>query len=188
MELCGRIQRLARVIDKSVKASAAAHGVEHGEFDVLTTLQRSGPPYALTAGAFLKASMVTSGAITNRIDRMEAKGLVERVRDTADRRTIKIRLTDHGHEVTCAAFADHLANYARLLADVDRDLVAQTAAGLRQILETLGDTGIGVTAARIGPRGPAPAAPPGPRNDPPREPNYAPGERRRAPPALTPHS
>lgn len=116
MELCGRIQRLARVIDKSVKASAAAHGVEHGEFDVLTTLQRSGPPYALTAGAFLKASMVTSGAITNRIDRMEAKGLVERVRDTADRRTIKIRLTDHGHEVTCAAFADHLANYARLLA------------------------------------------------------------------------
>ncbi|WP_306324495.1 MarR family winged helix-turn-helix transcriptional regulator [Streptomyces venezuelae] len=142
VELFGRIQRLARVIDKSAKASAAAHGVEHGEFDVLTTLQRSGPPYALTAGAFLKASMVTSGAITNRIDRMEAKGLVERVRDTEDRRTIKIRLTEHGHEVTRAAFADHLANYARLLTDVDRDLVAETAAGLRQVLETLGDTGI----------------------------------------------
>ncbi|GGQ13391.1 MarR family winged helix-turn-helix transcriptional regulator [Streptomyces roseolilacinus] len=140
VELLARVQRLARVADRSAKAAAAAHGVEHGEFDVLTTLQRSGPPYALTAGAFLKASMVTSGAITNRIDRMEAKGLVERVRDDDDRRTVRIRLTEHGHEVTRAAFADHLANYARLLAGVDRDLVAQTAQGLRQVLETLGDT------------------------------------------------
>lgn len=142
VELFGRIQRLARVIDKSAKAAAAAHGVEHGEFDVLTTLQRSGPPYTLTAGAFLKASMVTSGAITNRIDRMEAKGLVERVRDGDDRRTIKIRLTEHGHEVTRAAFADHLASYAELLAGVDRDVVDRTAEGLRHVLEALGDTAI----------------------------------------------
>lgn len=140
VELFGRIQRLARVVDKSARAAAAAHGVEHGEFDVLTTLQRSGPPYALTAGAFLKASMVTSGAITNRIDRMEVKGLVERVRDGDDRRTVKIRLTEHGHEVTRASFADHLANYERLLAEVDRDLVRNTADGLRQVLEALGDT------------------------------------------------
>lgn len=140
VELLARVQRLGRVVDKSAKAAAAAHGVEHGEFDVLTTLQRSGPPYTLTAGAFLKASMVTSGAITNRIDRMEAKGLVERVRDEGDRRTVRIRLTERGHEVTRAAFADHLANYARLLADVDRDLVANTAEGLRQVLEILGDT------------------------------------------------
>ncbi|MFC9794988.1 MarR family winged helix-turn-helix transcriptional regulator [Streptomyces sp. NPDC057695] len=142
VQLFGRIQRLARVVEKSAKAAAAAHGVEHGEFDVLTTLQRSGPPYTLTAGAFLKASMVTSGAITNRIDRMEAKGLVERVRDGEDRRTIKIRLTEHGHEVTRAAFADHLANYAELLADVDRDLVGRTADGLRHVLEAFGDTSI----------------------------------------------
>ncbi|MFI9241832.1 MarR family winged helix-turn-helix transcriptional regulator [Streptomyces sp. NPDC053086] len=142
VQLFGRIQRLARVVDKSARAAAAAHGVEHGEFDVLTTLQRSGPPYTLTAGAFLKASMVTSGAITNRIDKMEAKGLVERVRDGGDRRTIKIRLTEHGHEITRAAFADHLANYAQLLADVDRDLVDRTAEGLRRVLEALGDTTI----------------------------------------------
>ncbi|MEU8763615.1 MarR family transcriptional regulator [Streptomyces sp. NPDC048659] len=143
VELFGRVQRLARVIDKSAKAAAAAHGVEHGEFDVLTTLQRSGPPYTLTAGAFLKASMVTSGAITNRIDRMEAKGLVERVREGDDRRTIGIRLTEHGHEVTRAAFADHLAAYARLLADVDREVVDSTAQGLRQVMEAFGDTDIG---------------------------------------------
>ncbi|WP_395361400.1 MarR family winged helix-turn-helix transcriptional regulator [Streptomyces sp. YH02] len=142
VQLFARIQRLARVVDKSARAAAAAHGVEHGEFDVLTTLQRSGPPYTLTAGALLKASMVTSGAITNRIDKMEAKGLVERVRDGDDRRTIKIRLTEHGHEVTRAAFADHLANYAQLLADVDRDVVEETAEGLRHVLEAFGDTTI----------------------------------------------
>ncbi|WP_338495289.1 MarR family transcriptional regulator [Streptomyces sp. SJL17-4] len=142
VQLFARIQRLARAVDKSARAVAAAHGVEHGEFDVLTTLQRSGPPHTLTAGALLKASMVTSGAITNRIDRMEAKGLVERVRDGDDRRTIKIRLTEHGHEVTRAAFADHLANYAQLLADVDRDVVEKTAEGLRHVLEAFGDTTI----------------------------------------------
>ncbi|NML51626.1 MarR family transcriptional regulator [Streptomyces sp. R302] len=143
VQLFARVQRLNRVVEKSAKAAAAAHGVEYGEFDVLTTLQRSGPPYALTAGALLKAAMVTSGAITNRIDRMEAKGLVERIRDDSDRRTVKIRLTDHGHDVTRAAFADHLANYSRLLAGLDRELVAGTGDGLRQVLESLGDTDIG---------------------------------------------
>ncbi|MEU6824867.1 MarR family transcriptional regulator [Streptomyces atriruber] len=142
VELFGRIQRMGVLVDRTVKATAAQHGLDVGEFDVLTTLQRSGPPYALTAGTFLKASMVSSGTITNRIDKMEAKGLVERVRDGADRRTVKIHLTERGHEVTRAAFADHLENYARLLADVDRELVDKAADGLRQVMEALGDTSI----------------------------------------------
>lgn len=140
VQLFGRIQRLAVVVEKAVKANAAKHGLDVGEFDVLTTLQRSGPPYALTAGTFLKASMVSSGTITNRIDKMEAKGLVKRVRDGEDRRTVKIHLTEHGHEVTRSVFTDHLANYARLLADVDRDLVDNAAEALRPVLEALGDT------------------------------------------------
>ncbi|MFQ6194944.1 hypothetical protein [Streptomyces sp. NPDC000405] len=65
---------------------------------------------------------------------------MKRVRDGEDRRTVKIHLTDHGHEVTRAVFTDHLANYARLLVDVDRDLVEQAAEGLRPVLEALGDT------------------------------------------------
>lgn len=142
VQLLGRIQRLDVMVDKTVKATAAGHGLDTGEFDVLTTLQRSGPPYALTAGTFLKASMVSSGTITNRIDKMEAKGLVERVRDGEDRRTVKIRLTERGHEVTRAVFSDHLENYARLLAGVDRELVRKAAEGLRPVLEALGDTSI----------------------------------------------
>lgn len=86
--------------------------------------------------------MVSSGTITNRIDKMEAKGLVERVRDGVDRRTVKIHLTERGHEVTRAVFADHLANYARVLSDVDRELVGKAADGLRQVMEALGDTDI----------------------------------------------
>ncbi|MFE0170969.1 MarR family winged helix-turn-helix transcriptional regulator [Streptomyces sp. NPDC059002] len=142
VQLFGRVQRLALMVDKSVKEVAARHGLDVGEFDVLTTLQRSGPPYALTAGTFLKASMVSSGTITNRVDKMEAKGLVERVRDGGDRRTVKIRLTERGHEVTLAAFTDHLANYRRLLADVDPELVDKAGDGLRQVLEALGDTSL----------------------------------------------
>ncbi|MGW6379368.1 MarR family winged helix-turn-helix transcriptional regulator [Rhodococcus sp. NPDC055112] len=142
VQLLARAQRLTRLVDKSAKATAAQHGLEAGEFDVLVTLQRSGPPYALTAGAFIKASMVTSGAITNRTDRMEAKGLVERVRDGDDRRTVKIRLTERGQELGRAVIVDHFANYARLLADVDRDIVDETADGLRRVLESLGDTAI----------------------------------------------
>ncbi|QES46585.1 MarR family transcriptional regulator [Streptomyces venezuelae] len=142
VEVLGRLQRLGVALDKEFRAFAAERGLELGEFDVLSTLQRSGPPYELTAGAFRKASMVTSGAITNRIDRMEAKGLVERVRDTRDRRSVKIRLTDAGHELTSAYMKDHLANEARLLAFFDRGECDALAGQLRRLLIALGDTDI----------------------------------------------
>ncbi|MEI5103690.1 MarR family transcriptional regulator [Streptomyces sp. PmtG] len=139
VQLLARVQRMYRVMDREAKAFCARHGIENGEFDVLTTLRRSGPPYALTAGAFLKAAMVTSGAITNRIDRMEAKGLVERVRDGADRRTVKIRLTGQGKELTDKLMVEHLRNYARLLEGLDRGEVERAAGLLRQLLELRGD-------------------------------------------------
>ncbi|MFI6641517.1 MarR family winged helix-turn-helix transcriptional regulator [Streptomyces sp. NPDC050504] len=143
VEVLGRLQRLGRVLDKEFKAFAAERGLELGEVDVLTTLQRSGAPYELTAGAILKASMVTSGAITNRIDRMEAKGLVERVRDGADRRSVKIRLTDHGHRVTRDYMRDHLANEARMLAELGgREEGARLAGMLRTLLVSFGDTSL----------------------------------------------
>src|SRR3954471_19350572 len=74
MGVVGRINRLSRVLDKELKDFFAGHGLEFWEFDVLATLRRSGAPYELSAGALLKFAMVTSGAITNRVDRLEAKG------------------------------------------------------------------------------------------------------------------
>ncbi|RII09287.1 putative HTH-type transcriptional regulator YusO [Streptomyces sp. YIM 130001] len=142
LQLLSRVQRMGQILTKEVKRFAAEHGLEQAEADVLFTLRRSGPPYALTAGAFLKASMVTSGAITNRIDRMEAKGLVERVRDGADRRTVRISLTDHGLRLADELIADHLINYARICEALDRDECEQVAGALRKLLEAHGDTSL----------------------------------------------
>jgi DNA-binding MarR family transcriptional regulator len=138
----GRIVRLSRVLEREQKEFFAEHGLEPWEFDVLTTLRRSGKPYELTAGALLKAAMVTSGAITNRIDRMEVKGLVERVRDFGDRRSVRVRLTPHGREVVDELLSPHLANAARMLRPLDQVKCEQLESALRTLLESLGDTSL----------------------------------------------
>ncbi|MFJ6069787.1 MarR family winged helix-turn-helix transcriptional regulator [Streptomyces sp. NPDC093065] len=143
VQVLGRVQRMQRIIERSLKSFCAQYGLEPGEFDVLTTLRRSGPPYAMTAGAFLKAAMVTSGAITNRIDRMEDKGLVRRERDGADRRSVRICLTEHGRDLMEAVMTAHLRNYAEILGALDREECERIAAGLRRVLEDHGDDSIG---------------------------------------------
>ncbi|MGW0395131.1 MarR family winged helix-turn-helix transcriptional regulator [Streptomyces sp. NPDC003042] len=140
VEVLARIQRMTRIIDKQLKTFMAEHGLEVGEFDVLASLLRSGPPYALTAGSLIPAAMVTSGAITNRIDRLEAKGLVERVRDDADRRSVRIRLTERGRELTGRVMEAHLEHYAQLLAPLDRDTSTTLAEALHRLLLAHGDT------------------------------------------------
>jgi DNA-binding MarR family transcriptional regulator len=140
MEVVGRVSRLSRLLERELRDLFAAHGLESFEFDVLATLRRSGSPYELTAGALLKAAMVTSGAITNRIDKLETKGLVQRVRDSGDRRTVRIRLTERGLELIDDLLAKHVANEARLLSGLgpaDRDHLIVL---LRGLLESLGDT------------------------------------------------
>lgn len=142
VSILGRIVRLSRVLEREAKKFFAEHGLEPWEFDVLTTLRRSGEPYELTASALLKATMVTSGAITNRIDRMEVKGLVERVRDLGDRRLVRVRLTPHGREVVDGLLSLHLANAARMLRPLDPVECEQLASALRTLLESFGDTSL----------------------------------------------
>lgn len=115
----GRLMRLSRLWDKAIKDFLTRHGVDSGEFDVLSTLRRSGEPYRLSAGEILNASLVTSGAITLRIDRMEAKGLVERVRDTTDRRVVRVQLTSKGLATIEDLLPHHLAHEADLLGVLD---------------------------------------------------------------------
>jgi DNA-binding MarR family transcriptional regulator len=140
MGIAGRISRLSRVLDSRLKEFFAEYDLERWEFDVLATLRRSGPPYELTAGTLNRAAMITSGAITNRIDRMAQRGLVERVPDEEDRRSVRVRLTDLGWETIEELVGPHAENEARLLAALkprDRDRLAGT---LRDLLESLGDT------------------------------------------------
>jgi len=139
--IVGRVQRLSRILERELRLFDTRHGLESGEFDVLTTLRRSGPPYRMTAGAFLKASMVTSGAITKRIDRMEARGLVERVRPPGgDRRSVQIQLTDKGMQVIESLFIAHLENEMRMLNALSREECEDLAQLMRRLLESFGDT------------------------------------------------
>ncbi|WP_307817251.1 MarR family winged helix-turn-helix transcriptional regulator [Nocardia acididurans] len=142
MAVCARITRLSNVLDREFKDFFGAYGLEFWEFDVLATLLRCGSPDGLTAGALNKAAMRTSGAITNRIDKLTAKGLVERVPDATDRRSIRVRLTATGRELVDTLLPLHVANEERILAGLvtgDRD---ELAGLLRKLAESLGDTSL----------------------------------------------
>jgi DNA-binding MarR family transcriptional regulator len=126
IRLVARLMRLSRFWDAEIRRFMADHGLQPGEFDVLCTLRRTEAPHELTATEFMRTALVTSGAITNRIDRMEAKGLVERVRDTEDRRVVRIRLTAKGMSVIDEVYPLHAANqeaFVAKLTEADRALL-----------------------------------------------------------------
>ncbi|MEV0124119.1 MarR family transcriptional regulator [Streptomyces sp. NPDC050703] len=143
MALVGRVKRADHLLSKGMKKVFAEHGLEFAEFDVIATLRRVGAPYELTAGGLLKTAMVTSGAITNRLDRLERKGLIERRPDPADRRAIRVRLTEAGLDVADRAIVAHIANEERMLAALTPQDRAAMDAALRRLLVSLGDTHLG---------------------------------------------
>ncbi|MEU0540672.1 MarR family transcriptional regulator [Nocardia sp. NPDC005978] len=140
MQVLGRLSRLSRVLERELGTFFAGHDLERWEFDVLATLRRAGSETGLTAGALNKAAMVTSGAITNRIDRLAAKDLVERLPDAVDRRAIRVHLTPKGLALIDELLPLHLANETRLLADLSPADREQLAALLRVLGESWGDT------------------------------------------------
>jgi DNA-binding MarR family transcriptional regulator len=119
MQVLSRISRLARHLDIARRAAFADHGLETWEFDVLSALRRQGPPFQLTPGALLRATLVTSGTMTNRIDRLAAAGLVRREPDPRDRRGKLVTLTEQGVVRADAALADLLRRERVLLAGLD---------------------------------------------------------------------
>ncbi|WP_433712961.1 MarR family winged helix-turn-helix transcriptional regulator [Nocardia sp. CA-084685] len=140
MAVIGRIQRLSRVLEQDLKKFFAGHGLEFWEFDMLATLRRSGGTNGLTAGALNQVAMLTSGAITNRIDRLTAKGLVERAPCPEDRRAIRVQLTDAGRALIDELLPLHMENEQHLLAALDKRDRGHLADLLRTLAESLGDT------------------------------------------------
>ncbi|WP_280389434.1 MarR family winged helix-turn-helix transcriptional regulator [Nocardia wallacei] len=136
------LKRLSRVVEREIKEFFARYDLEEWEFDVLTTLRRSGGDAGLTPGALIKATKVTTGAITNRIDRMAAKGLVVRAADPKDRRTVRIRLTDEGRELIDRLMPLHVDNQIRVLGGMNREKLDQLGTLLRELAESLGDTSL----------------------------------------------
>jgi DNA-binding MarR family transcriptional regulator len=104
-----RVSRLARHLDLARRSAFARGHLETWEFDVLSALRRAGEPYRLSPGALITQTLVTSGTMTNRIDRLEDRGLVQRHRSPDDRRGVLVELTPEGLERVDAAMSDLLA-------------------------------------------------------------------------------
>ena len=134
MHVLSRVTRLARHLDRARRLAFAASGLEGWEFDVLSALRRSGPPYQLSPGRLLRETLVTSGTMTNRVDRMVAKGLVERRPDPADRRGVQVRLTTRGCEAVDAALDALLGREHELLSGLSARDVARLADLLRVLV------------------------------------------------------
>jgi len=137
--IIGRVSRLSRLIDQRLAENFASFGLENWMYDVLATLRRQGPPYELTAGDLVAHSMVTSGAITNRIDRLAERGLVVRA-GADDRRKVIVRLTPAGRELVDEVAAAHLDTERAILADLSARRRQDLSSLLRTVLLTLGDT------------------------------------------------
>ncbi len=134
----GRVSRLSRLIDRRLADNFGTFGLENWMYDVLATLRRHGGPYELTAGELMARSMVTTGAMTNRIDRLEQRGLVARTR-TEDRRKVVVRLTAEGLALVDEVAGAHLAAERTILAGLSSAEQRTLATLLRAVLLELDD-------------------------------------------------
>ena len=139
MQVLSRVTRLARHLDLARRAAFEAHDLETWEFDVLTALRRSGPPYQLSPGKLLRETMVTSGTMTNRVDRLASKGLVTRGPDPADRRGVLVRLTADGRRRVDAALEELLEQERELLDGLTTAQQASLAGLLRTVVVPFDD-------------------------------------------------
>jgi DNA-binding MarR family transcriptional regulator len=129
VEVFSRISRLAWLLDRARREAFTGQAIEPWEFDVLAALRRAGRPYRLSPGQLLRETMVTSGTMTNRIDRLGERGLVERSPDPHDRRGVLVGLTAAGKRAVDGAFES--------LIDKERDLLAELSASERRDLTAL---------------------------------------------------
>lgn len=138
LAVLSRVTRLARHLDRARRAAFAEHGLEAFEFDVLAALRRAGPPYELTPGRLLRETLVGSGTMTNRLDRLEGRGLVRRLPDPADGRAVRVRLTVEGRSRVDGAVSDLLHRERAVLAGLpaaDRERLADLLRSLLMRVE-----------------------------------------------------
>lgn len=134
LAVLSRVTRLARLLDLERRASFTDHDLDVGEFDVLTALRRAGAPYQLSAGSLGASTMVTSGTMTHRIDRLAVRGLVTRLRDPNDGRAVIVQLTDLGKRRVDEALTSLLRAEYELLAHLETTERDELARLLRILL------------------------------------------------------
>jgi DNA-binding MarR family transcriptional regulator len=134
LHVLSRVSRLARRLDLDRVQAFARHQLEGWEFDVLSALRRAGRPYELSPGQLIRQTLVTSGTMTNRVDRLERRGLVARRPDPTDRRGVIVWLTPAGQRTVDDAMADLLERERALLAELSEGDRGDLAAMLRRLL------------------------------------------------------
>ncbi|PNG20675.1 MarR family winged helix-turn-helix transcriptional regulator [Streptomyces cahuitamycinicus] len=140
MLVLGRLLRLTDALDQRLRPPFQAAGLGGGDFDVLAALRRSGKPYTLSAGELSRTVLVTTGAISKRVDRLQARGLVSRSVAESDSRGRLITLTAEGVELTDELIAVHLDNQRRLLSGLSTDEQTQLADLLERLASTLAES------------------------------------------------
>lgn len=116
MGTIGRVSRVSNLFASAMAANYARHGLNAAAFDVLATLRRAGAPYSRSIGEMMDWMMISSGSTTNRLQRLEAAGYIERIVNKADARKASVRLTDIGLAKINAVVGDHVATQAALIA------------------------------------------------------------------------
>ena len=138
LHVLSRVARLSKHLDRARRAAFTASALESWEFDVLSALRRAGEPYRLSPKALLQQTLVSSGTMTNRIDRLVERGLVERRTDPHDGRGILVTMTDGGRETVDAAIERLVTAEAQLLAYLGDDEREHLAALLRALSLSVG--------------------------------------------------
>ena len=138
MALVARLLHVARLAGMRIDSFAAEHGLTRGEGDVLFTLRRAGPPYRLSPSRLAESLLVATGTMTNRLDRLEAHGLVRRIPNPDDRRSLDVELTTEGRARVDELVGVHVENERAMLAPLserERDQLARVTRKLLAHLE-----------------------------------------------------
>ncbi len=143
MAVIGRISRASRYIDQFLQKNFAQFGLNSGDFDVLATLRRTGAPYQLTPTTLFSSLMLSSGAMTNRLDRLENAGYIERKPHPNDRRGTLVTLTSKGLEMIDLVIVSHIEHERQILSSLTLDEQKLLGDLLRKILLFFSDQPLG---------------------------------------------
>lgn len=139
MGTIGRLARIARVLGPLIEQVFTGLGLGRGEFEVLATLRRQGEPFTMTPTAIARLVLLSPGAMTNRLDRLESAGYLERAHDPDNRRSVLVTLTPAGRELADKAMDAHATNELQLLASLGTAERRRLDTALRRMLDALAD-------------------------------------------------
>ena len=139
LAVVSRVTRAARLLDQRIETNFRRYGVSGTDYRLLATLRHTPEPRLLTPSALASAVMLTPGAVSRQLDRLNDRGLIERHPDPQDRRLVLVGLSPEGCELIEKVIVGHIANEHRLVQALDADEQAQIAHLLRRLLLSFGD-------------------------------------------------